>query len=141
MSELEQLIALVKQFEGCRLKAYFCPAGVLTCGYGATGKGVTIGTVWTQDQADARLEQDCNRFIAGTRSLCPGVSGGALVAAADFAYNLGIGRLKTSTFRRKLLDGDIEGAATQLMRWTKAGGKVLPGLVRRRSAECKLLLM
>ena len=139
MTELEQLIALVKRFEGCRLRAYFCPAGVLTIGFGATGRGITIGTVWTQEQADARLKKDCMAFLIGTRRLCPGVDPGAVVAAADFAYNLGIGRLRASTFRTRLLAGDYEGAAAQLMRWNKAGGKVLPGLVKRRVAESLLL--
>ncbi len=139
MTELEQLISLVKRFEGCRLKAYFCPAGVLTCGFGATGKGITIGTVWTQQQADDRLKKDCAAFLAGTRHLCPGIDGGAIVAAADFAYNLGLGNLKSSTFRKKLISGDLDAARLQLMRWTKAGGNVLPGLVKRRMAECAML--
>lgn len=140
MNELEQLIELVERFEGCRLKAYFCPAGVLTIGWGATGKGVAIGTVWTQQQADARLRRDCARFLAGAARLLPHVTGGALVAAADFGYNLGMENLKVSTFRKRLLSEDYEGAAAQLMRWTKAGGKVLRGLVKRRTAECRLLL-
>lgn len=139
MSELDQLIALVKRFEGCRLKAYFCPAGVLTIGWGATGRGINIGTIWTQQQADERLRRDCASFLMGAVRLCPGVDIGAVVAAADFAFNLGLGSLKTSTFRKRLLAGDYEGAAIQLMRWTKAGGKVLPGLVRRRRAEVALL--
>lgn len=139
MNELEQLIALVKRFEGCRLKAYFCPAGVLTCGWGATGKGITIGTVWTQEQADLRLKKDCMAFLLGAHRLCPGVDLGAIVAAADFAFNLGLGNLKSSTFRKRLRANDYEGAAVQLMRWTKAGGRVLPGLVRRRQAEVALL--
>ncbi|MBU3748826.1 MAG: lysozyme, partial [Burkholderiaceae bacterium] len=62
-----------------------------------------------------------------------------LVAAADFAYNLGLGRLKSSTFRKRLIEGDLDSSAAQLMRWTKAGGKVLPGLVKRRRAEIALL--
>jgi lysozyme len=139
MSELDQLIELVKRFEGCRLKAYFCPAGVLTIGFGATGKGITIGTVWTQQQADERLRRDCSRFLIGACRLLPGVGGGAIVAAADFGYNLGLGNLKSSTFRKRLLAGDTESATTQLMRWTKAGGRALPGLVRRRQAEVALL--
>lgn len=139
MSELDQLIAICKRHEGCRLKAYFCPAGVLTIGWGATGKGVTIGTVWTQQQADDRLRRDCASFLMGAYRLCPGVYVGAVVASADFAYNLGMGRLKISTFRKRLLAGDYEGASAQLMRWTKAGGKVMPGLVKRRADECRLL--
>lgn len=139
MNELEQLISLVKRFEGLRLKAYFCPAGVLTIGWGATGRGITIGTVWTRQQAEDRLRRDCIAFLRNSGRLCAGVNGGPIVAASDFAYNLGIGRLKTSTFRKRLLAGDYQGAATQLMRWTKAGGKILPGLVKRRAAECLLL--
>jgi lysozyme len=139
MNELDALIEIVKRFEGCRLRAYFCPAGIVTIGWGSTGPGIVPGLVWTQQQADDRLRADCRAFLRGTRKVCPGVEFGSIVAAADFAYNLGLGRLKSSTFRRKLIVGDIEAAEVQLMRWTKAGGKVLPGLVRRRRAEVALL--
>jgi lysozyme len=64
---------------------------------------------------------------------------GAFNAIVDFAYNLGVGRLQTSTLRRKINVGDWDGAKEELMKWTRGGGKVLPGLVKRRQAECALL--
>ena len=138
MNELELLISLIKRFEGCSLKPYYCPAGVLTIGWGSTGNGVTHGITWTKAQADNRLKQDATKFLIGTKKLLPNISGGLLVACADFSYNLGLGRLKSSTLRRKVLSGDINGAAIQFMRWNKAGGKVLKGLDLRRKAEVAL---
>ncbi len=138
MNELDLLTNLIKRFEGCSLKPYYCPAGVLTIGWGATGNGVSHDSKWTQEQADARLKSDATKFLVGTKSLLPNISGGMLVACADFAYNLGLGRLKTSTLRRKMLLNDYNGAIVQFMRWNKAGGKVLKGLELRRRAEVSL---
>lgn len=138
MNELEMLKALIRRFEGCKLKAYYCPAGVLTIGWGATGAGIFPWTRWTQEEADARLEVDARRFLAATKALFPNVSGGLLVALADFAYNLGVGRLKASTLRKKVLAGDLEGAKKQFRRWVFADGKKLNGLVKRREAEIAL---
>ena len=138
MNELDLLISLIKRFEGCSLKPYYCPAGVLTIGWGATGNGVSHESKWTQEQADARLKSDATKFLVGTKSLLPNISGSMLVACADFAYNLGLGRLKTSTLRRKMLLNDYSGAIVQFMRWNKAGGKVLKGLDSRRRAEVSL---
>ena len=144
MDALELLLKLIKRFEGCRLKAYYCPAGVLTCGWGSTGADILPNTVWTQDYADRRCIRDANMFLKAARALCPEASEGQLAAAADFAYNMGVGRLKTSTFRKKLNAGDINGAVFQLKKWNKArvkGGMVeLPGLTKRRQAEAELLI-
>lgn len=137
MNELEVLLSLIKRFEGCHLKAYYCPAGVLTIGWGATG-GITPTTKWTQVQADERLMQDAKRFMAGTKLLLPNATGGLLVATSDFAYNLGLGRLKTSTLRKKILSNDLISAKAELLRWDRAGGKVLKGLTLRRKAESSL---
>jgi len=82
---------------------------------------------------------DAARFAKATVLLCPTLEGDSLSAIADFAYNLGTGRLKASTLRRKLNAGDIEGAKQELMKWTRGGGRVLPGLVARRAAEAALL--
>lgn len=138
MNELEMLKALIRRFEGCKLKAYYCPAGVLTIGWGATGAGIYPWTRWTQEEADARLDLDARRFLAATKALFPSVSGGLLVALADFAYNLGVGRLKASTLRKKVLAGNLEAAKKQFRRWVFANGKKLNGLVRRREAEVNL---
>lgn len=138
-SELVELYRLIRKFEGCRLMPYYCPAGVLTCGWGSTGPDVFPGRAWTQEYADKRMEMDALRFAKGTLSLCPDLSGGALCAVADFAYNLGLGRLKASTLRRKLLAGNMQAARLELMKWTRGGGRVLRGLVLRRQAEADLL--
>ncbi len=136
--ELDLLIPLLKEFEGCSLKAYYCPAGVLTIGWGATGAGIYPHTRWTQQQADERLERDARHFLRAAKTLLGDQPTGVIVAAASFAFNLGIGRLKTSTLRRKLLAGDYDGAKKQFMRWVYAGGKKMRGLERRRLAETRL---
>lgn len=133
------LIDLIKRFEGLRLKAYLCPAGVWTCGFGSTGPDIRKGTVWSIEQAEARLQADAHAFTLATLKLCPGLSGERLAAVADFAYNLGATRLASSTLRRKINAGDLEGARVELSKWVRGGGKVLPGLVLRRAAEAALL--
>lgn len=140
MNDLAALYALIRRFEGCKLTPYICPAGVWTCGWGSTGPDVVPGRPWTQEYADNRLDIDAAKFAKATRVLCPFLDGDQLCAIADFAYNLGTGRLKASTLRRKLNDGDIDGAADELRKWVYGGGRRLPGLVMRREAERDLLL-
>lgn len=135
-----ELYELVRRFEGLRLRAYLCPAGVWTCGYGSTGPDVGPSTAWTLPQADARMRADAERFARGALALCPGLEGPRLAAAADFAYNLGLTRLAGSTLLRRLRARDWEAAALELRRWVRGGGRVLPGLVLRREAEARLLL-
>lgn len=135
----EVLYALVRQFEGLHLKAYICPAGVPTIGYGSTGKDIKLGMVWTREQCEARMAADCEVFYRGTAALCPQLRGPALGAIASFAYNCGLTRLAGSTLRKRLNAGDIEGAKLELMKWTRGGGRVLNGLVARRKAEALLL--
>lgn len=135
----DALLTLIRRFEGLRLRAYFCPAGVLTCGYGSTGPDIKPDTTWTKEQAEARMARDATTFAAATRKLCPGQSGDSLAALADFAYNLGATRLAGSTLRRKVNAGDMQGARAELRKWVRGGGKVLPGLVLRREAEAALL--
>lgn len=138
-NDLQTLYRLIRRFEGCRLMPYICPAGVWTCGWGSTGPDVFPGKSWTQEYANARLEMDAARFAQGANLLCPSLEGDGLCAIADFAYNLGLGALKASTLRKKLNEGDYEGARRELMKWVRGGGRVLPGLVLRRSAEAALL--
>jgi len=133
-------IDLIKQFEGCRLKAYLCPAGVWTIGYGHTG-GVNKGDVITEDDADDLLRADLVRFERSVlRLVRVPLSQGQFDALVSFAFNLGGGALQRSTLRQKLNRGDYEGAAEQFMKWTRAGGRVLAGLVRRRQAEYELFV-
>ena len=139
MTDLATLYALIRQFEGCRLMPYLCPGKVWTCGWGSTGPDVIPGRPWTQEYADRRMEFDAMRFAKGTLRLCPNLDGQRLEAIADFAYNLGLGALQASTLRRRLLAEDREAARYELGRWVNAGGRRLPGLIRRRAAEAVLL--
>lgn len=118
---------------------YYCPSGVLTCGWGSTGFDVFPGKPWTQEYADKRLEQDALRFAVGTIRLCPSLDPEKLCAIADLAYNLGLGALQGSTLRKRLNSGDMDAAKVELRRWVNGGGKRLPGLVLRREAEAALL--
>lgn len=134
-------VRLVQEFEGCRLDAYRCPAGIPTIGYGATGPDIRMGMVWTQEQADERLAEDLARFAAGVERLVQvDLTDNQFAAIVSFAFNVGLGALRDSTLLRKLNAGDYAGAADQLPRWSKGGGRVLPGLVRRRAAERELFL-
>lgn len=136
------LTELIKKFEGLRLRAYLCPAGVPTIGYGATGPDIHLGETWTIEQAEARMEQDAKAASLASIKLCPQVAGddGKLAAIADFTFNLGPTRLAGSTLRRRIREGRYEEAADELLRWVRGGGRVLPGLVLRRRAERDLFL-
>lgn len=141
MTAIDYLAPLVMRAEGCRLAAYLCPAGVPTIGWGSTGPDIRLGMVWTQEQADDRLQRDLEAFLHGAARLVPTVADDPrrLAAAADFAYNLGLTRLASSTFRRRLLARDWPGAQREVRRWVCGGGRKLPGLVARRDAEAALL--
>lgn len=136
------LLSLIRKFEGCRLVAYLCPAGVWTVGWGSTGADVKPGTRWAQAQADARLESDAETYAMAAGRLSPilWLEGEDKHAAiADFCYNLGTTRYKSSTLKRRIDVGDWEGAAEELQKWIWGGGRKLPGLVARRAAEAALL--
>lgn len=144
---LEIAAGLCRQFEGFRSKPYLCPAGVPTIGYGSTyyadGRKVDL-TDPPIPEPDARvllLHELRHTYLPGVLRLCPGLAANEqrCNAVVDFAYNLGVGRLQTSTLRRKINAQDWEGAKGQLMLWVRGGGKVLPGLVKRRTAEAALL--
>ena len=134
---------LIKQFESCRLKAYPDPATggePITIGWGHTG-GVKLGDVITQAQADAWLLEDVAKFEQGVSELVKvSLSGNQYSALVSFAYNCGLANLKKSSLLRKLNAGDIMGAADEFPKWNRGGGRVLPGLVRRRKAERELFL-
>lgn len=133
-------IDLIKRFEGCRLKAYQDSVGVWTIGYGHT-KGVKRGQVITQEQADAFLRDDLGDAEAGVeRVVKVPLTDNQFGALVSFTFNLGIGALSKSTLLRTLNGGDYSSASEQFKRWSRAGGKVLAGLVRRRLAEASLFL-
>jgi len=140
MSALDLLTGLIRRFEGCRLRAYLCPAGVPTIGWGSTGPEVKLGQTCSQEYADARMERDALVYLAGSQATVPTASTpGRAAAMGDFAYNLGLTRLKASTLRKRALAGDWPGVKIELAKWNRGGGKVLPGLVARRAAEAKLV--
>jgi len=131
---------LLKKFEGCRLKAYHCPAGILTIGYGHTSAAgspeVTEGMTITQDEADEILKRDLVKYeIPVTSMVCVKLAQNQFDVLVDFAYNAGVNNLKKSTLLKKVNAGDFDAVPDELVKWTKGGGKVLPGLVRRRQAE------
>lgn len=136
-------IALIKSAEGLRLKAYPDPGtGGLpwTIGYGSTS-GVTRNMVITEGQAEQMLAEDLARFERIVeRAVRVPVTQGQFDALVSFTYNVGEGNFTKSTLLRQLNAGDTAGAAEQFSRWVHAGGKVLPGLVKRRAAERALFL-
>lgn len=134
-------ITLIKKHEGCRLRAYLCPARVWTIGYGHTGD-VKAGQTITQAQADALLLRDlAERFEPHVNAMVKvKLSQNQFDALVSLAFNIGVGALRASTLIRKLNAGDYAGAADQFKVWRMGGGKVLPGLVTRRAEEAKLFL-
>jgi len=131
-------VDLIRTYEGLKLKAYRCPAGIATIGYGSTGPDIHIGLTWTLDQAKARLQSDVTKFAAGVSRVAGTCTHGQFDALVSFAYNCGLANLKGSTLLKKHLTGDHVGAAAEFGKWIKGGGKVLPGLVTRRAEEAKL---
>jgi lysozyme len=137
----ETCIAFIKQFEGLRLDAYQCSAGVWTIGYGHTGKGVVPGVRIDEAEAEALLRYDVEKFERGVAELVTvPLSQNQFDALVCFAFNLGLGALRSSTLLRKLNDMDKLGAAEEFLRWVYAGGKKLKGLETRRQAERALFL-
>ncbi len=128
-------LEIIRRFEGCKLKAYRCPAGILTIGFGHTGSDVTHGLTISQERAEELLRSDLARFERGVESLCPGLTPNRFSALVSFAFNCGLEALERSTLRRRVLAGDFAGAAAEFPRWNKAGGRALAGLIARRAEE------
>jgi lysozyme len=157
---------LMHRYEGCRNRPYLCPAHIWTIGYGHVlyqaqirlpmvkkeGESVQIrkeyplvegdNRVWSKEEINALFATDVSSFERGVLRLVPGVAGrqGVFDALVSFAFNAGLGNLQRSQIRIRANRGDWEGAAESLMDWTKGGGRVLPGLVKRREAEKALFL-
>lgn len=137
---------LCRHFEGFRARPYLCPAGVWTVGYGSTrhadGRPVRPSDPPVSlDAAERLLRLTLARdYLPAVLQLCPGAdTPGRVAALLDFAYNCGTGNLKASTLRRKVNAEDWDAVPAELRKWTRGGGRVLPGLVRRREAEVALL--
>jgi len=141
-------LTILKNAESLRLKAYLCPAGVWTIGWGHT-KGVRQGDTCTVIEAEKFLRDDCAEFEAAvTRLVKVPITDNQFSALVSFAFNVGSDEdadtipegLGDSTLLKRLNGGDYIGAANEFRKWTKAGGKVLKGLVIRREAERNLFL-
>ena len=148
MTPSQNCVSLVEEFEGCAekqadgsFKAYPDPGTggePWTIGWGSTGSDITETTVWTQAQCDARLQSSLTSFSAQVSSLLEGgapTSQNQFDALVDFAYNLGVGNLSSSTLLKLHKQGDYAGAAAQFPLWDHADGKVMPCLQKRRAAE------
>ncbi len=144
MSALEILIKLIKDSEGCKLKAYKCPAGIWTIGYGNTqyenGKAVKEGEVINLERAEQLLEVILIKFVQQVGELVKSkVNQNQKDALTDFAYNCGVGNLRSSTLLKKVnADPNDKTLKAEFEKWTRANGKVLNGLVKRRTAEANL---
>ena len=135
-------VELVKEFEGFSATPYLCPAGVPTIGYGSIayqdGRRVTLDDPeLTEKDALELMQHELTGCMAAALKASPTLATkpDELGAITDFVYNLGAGRYRASTLRKRIDADDWDGAKTEIMRWTRAGGKVLRGLVRRRAAE------
>lgn len=159
--------ALMHRFEGCKDRPYLCPAHMWTVGYGHVlyqeqirlpmartpeAKHPVIRReyplrpehfrVWSQEEIDALFRADVASFERGVLRLAPGLDGhqGAFDACVAFSFNVGLGNFQRSTIRMKINRGEWQAAADAFMQWTRAGGRELPGLVKRRKAERELFL-
>ena len=134
-------IALLKEFEGCKLDAYRDIAGVWTIGYGHTGPNVTQGLKWTQDHAEEQLADDVAERVPQVLDACiVEPNDNQLAAMVCLAYNIGLGAFRKSTVLRLHNQSNFTGAASAFAMWNKAGGQVRAGLTRRRASEMALYL-
>ncbi len=158
---------LMHKYEGFRSRPYLCPAHIWTIGYGhvlyqeqirlpvvrVEGKTIPMirkemplkpedNRVWTKAEIDQLFREDVATFERGVLRLVPGCVGrqGSFDALVSISFNFGLGNLQRSTIRMRANRGDWEGAAEAFRVWNKGGGKVLPGLVKRREAEIALFL-
>ena len=124
----------IKEFEGLRLSAYKCPAGVWTIGYGHTG-GVVRGTTITKERADELLDHDLLRYESEISKI-QGLTQHQFDALVSFTFNVGIGNFMTSTLRKKVMMNPSNSTIpNEFLKWKYAGGKVLQGLLKRREWE------
>jgi len=148
----KQCIEMIKHHEGVRTRPYRCPALLWTAGVGHVidpnhirvkfedRKNIALPEDWNRvlsmAEVDRILAEDLANFERGVLRLCPtGLTQGRFYALVSFSFNVGLGNLQRSTIRMKHNRGDFEEAAEAFMQWTKAGGKELPGLVKRRKDE------
>ena len=151
-------ISMIKHHEGVRNRPYRCPALLWTVGVGHVidpthaavkyeeRKNLPIPAGWDRvlspGEVDALLAQDLAKFERGVARLCPASlnSQGIFDSLVSFSFNVGLGNLQRSGLRMKTNRGDLEEAADEFLKWTKAAGRVLPGLVKRRMDERAMYL-
>lgn len=140
MKTSQKGIDLIKKFEGCQLKAYKCPAGVWTIGYGHTS-GVRKGMTITQIDANEFLALDIQKTEKQVSNLVKvPLKQGQFDALVSFVYNVGIGAFSTSTMLRLLSFKKYKEVANEFERWVYADKEILQGLINRRKAEKELFL-
>lgn len=146
MKASTRCLIMIKHHEGVRYRPYKCPAGLWTIGVGhLIGDGKTLPPEWnrtlSKDEVDQILAADLRRFERGVLRLCPVLlTQGQFDALVSFAFNLGLGGLQRSSVRMCTNRMDKDGAVRGLMKYIKGGGKVLPGLVKRRKDEAALYM-
>ena len=137
---------MLKHHEGVRCKPYRDCVGLWTVGVGhLIGDGKSLPDEWnktfTMEEVDALLRKDLGRFERGVQKFCPvPLKQGEFDALVSFSFNLGLGVLQRSTLRQKILRGDKTGASEEILKYNKAGGKIVKGLVTRRNDEYQLFL-
>ncbi len=143
MSISDEGLAVIKEAEGFRGKAYLCPAGVWTIGYGHTG-GVTAGQTVSRTEAERLLRADVAATERGVSALAADASAvklsqGQFDALVSFAFNVGLDALRRSALWRKVAKDPADATiATEFGKWVYAGGRKLPGLIKRRAKEAAL---
>lgn len=158
MKTSDRAIQMIKHDEGVRVKPYRCPALLWTVGVGHVidqnhikvpleeRKNLPIPAGWdrtfTMEEVDAILAKDLESFERGVLRLAPNLAGhqGKFDACVSFSFNVGLGNFQRSTIRMKIQREEWDAAADSFLQWTKAGGKELPGLVKRRKGERALFL-
>ena len=142
MNVSERGIKLIKHHEGIRNRPYRCPAGLWTVGVGhLIGDGKSLPKSWdrvfTKEEIDGILKRDLRRFELGVRKMLPNVflRQSEFDALVSFCFNLGLGCFQRSTIRQALLRGDKKAAMESLLKYCRAGGKILRGLQIRRQDE------
>jgi lysozyme len=143
---------LIKPFEGYARRlpngdccAYPDPgtgAEPWTIGFGSTGRNIGKHTIWSKEQAEDALQEHVRYFVSGVVKLSPSIVSASprrIAAVISWAYNCGLGNYRISTFKKRVDAGDWEGAAVECRKWTKANGRVLPGLTKRREAEALMM--
>lgn len=140
MDSDQKALEIIKKYEGLRLEAYLCPAGVPTIGYGHT-QGVKMGQKISTNTAEIFLDhdyQEAREMV--TRLVRVPLTGNQIGALTSFVFNLGVGNLSTSTLLKKLNKSDYIGAANEFDKWIFSKGIKLNGLIKRRAEEKQLFL-